>query len=523
MNIRKLVKSKLFLAIVFVVLILAGYSIYHDVSYAVEKFYSTGSESFATLPQSAGELPTVSNVLYTLSSENKDSRSTNANVFIFFYLAVISIVASFRATKSWVKRGKKIVLRIFSFVFGPIIGFAGMLLFVLLPSVGIYPIASFAILRKADAAARELTVKMKSEEGRGELGIISNEEEIIKRIKENPAVPAIINDDDSFTNNLIIAVATIGKDKTAFEAVAIPQAVWRNSGKNALLKELGADQLLLPGHTLAIRDLTPEFGRRILPIIAEKIIRQNKLINAKILESGKTAPKYVFLTVEDYRKLREAQTEKRQQEFIDTINVIKSRLAQGGGDRALLRQRLTEWEDAYQIFLAHPVGTLSELGTVVSGTVEVLLVDENDIPSDIPGYTRYFLSPFTTTVHELMHYYSGNKAELPSSLEEAMTSYYEKSLSGGTKILADSNLSLDYFSGYPEEKKIIEELARGISEADLAALYFSGNEERFAGIFEQKYALSYEDFIRRLDAIFHASSAEEGGKLSEELMAKLKK
>ncbi len=520
---RKLFKSKLFWVSIFIVLILAGYSTYADVNYVVDKFYSTGSESFSTLPDNSDELPTVSGVLYSISSAHKNSRGTGVSAFLWFYITVVSIVAIFLVTKLWEKKGKKIILRISSFILGPIIGILVALIFVLLPQLGAFQIVQFSALGKADAAIDELIVKMKSVEGRKTLGIISDEEEIIKKIKENPTVPAIINDDDSFTENLIIAAATIGRDKTAFEAVAIPQAVFqRNSGKNSLFKEIGADQLLLSGHILAIRNLIPEFGRKILPIIGEKIIHNNKLIRAKISESGKGAPKYIFLTVEDYRKLREAQTKKDEQNFTNTINLYKGYLARGVSNSAEVRQWLVELEKTYQNYLVHPVVGVNEAGTATTDSVQVFLVDENDIPSDLSGLNRYFISSLAVTVHELMHYYSNSKAAIPNALEEAMTAYYELSLLSKTKILKDSELSLDNFIGYKDEEKIIEELAKEMSAGDLAALYFSGNQARFAKIFEQKYAISYNNFINRLDMIFYASSPEESKKSTEELLSKLK-
>lgn len=521
-SMRKLFKSKLFWISAVIVLASSAYYVYNDVSYVIKQFYSTGSELFATLPQSQSEVPQIADMFYAISSGRKEGSGAGVSVFLIFYLMIVAIVATWRATRATEKKGKKIALRLASFVAGPIIGVVGGLALLLAPTLGFYSLAEAVILHKADVAAHEIAIKMKSEEGRKELGIISDEEAIAKRIQENPAAPVIINDDDSFTSNVIIAAATIGKDKTAFEAVAIPQAVRRSSGENVLIKELGVDQLLLPGHILAIRSLTPESGRKLLPIIGEKIIRQNKLMRAKISESGKTAPKYIFLTVEDYRKLREVQGEKAQQNFIDTINLIKGRLARGEGSRALLSQRLTEWEDAYQNYLSHPVVGVNELGTATGGSVQVLLVDEDNIPSDISGHARYFLSPLTATVHELMHYYSGNKADIPDSLEESMTGYYERFLLGETKILMDSNLSLDDFTGYQDEKKIIGELANKMSEGELLSLYFSGNQARFAGVFEQKYAISYEDLINELNMIFYTSSAEESEKSREELLFKLK-
>lgn len=518
---RRIFKSKLFWVSVFICLISAVYSAYLYASYSIDKFYSMGSEGFALLSEQSDELYTVTDALYAANEASKESRDTPVAVFLFFYITIVFIVATWKATKLWQKKGKKIILRISSFILGPIVGVVGMVVFGFLPRLGVDSIAQFAILRKADVVVHELTVQMKSEEGRMDLRIISNEEEIVKRIKENPAVPVIINDDDSFTSNLIIAAATIGKDKTAFEAVAIPQAVWRKPGGNVLLKELGTDQLLLPGHILAIRDLTPEFGRKLLPIIGDKIIRHNKLMRAKISESGKGAPQYVFLAVEDFRKLREARAKKDQQRFIDTINIYKGYLARGVSNAAEVRQWLAESEDAYQRYLEHPVVGVNEFGVSEGDEVQVLLVDENNIPSDISGYARYFLSPLATTVHELLHYYSNSKAEIPSSLEEAMTGYYGHSLSGGANILMDSGLSLDYFTGYTEERKIVEELAKRMSEGDLATLYFSGNEKRFAKAFEEKYSISYEDFIRGLDKIFYASS-EEKEKFTEDLLIQLK-
>ena len=270
-----------------------------------------------------------------------------------------------------------------------------------------------------------------------------------------------------------------------------------------------------------MRNLTPVFGARLLPVLGEKIIRQNKLISAKIAESGKGAPHYIFLTADDYRNLRAEQDAKTQKEYIDTIALIKVYLSRKEGDRALLLQRLDEWESAYQKYLSHPVVVFNELGTATENEIRVLLVDEENIPSDLPGSARYFLSSLTATVHELMHYYSGNKAELPSSVEESVTSYYEITLVQGVKILMDSKLNLDNFVGYIG-KKLIDELAKDISDGDLANLYFSGNQERFGRVFDKTFKLSYEDFLSGLDSIFYESDSARQEKLMEELVFKLR-
>lgn len=518
MNIRNVLRSKLFLVSAIVVLVLAGYSVYNDVSYAIKQFYAAGSELFTALPTSADEIPKVYDVLLTLSTERKNSPTAGANALLALYLIVVSIVAIWRATKGTVKKGKKVVLRIVSFILGPIIGTVGMLGLALLPSMGAYGLAQFFILRQADAAAQNLVEQLKSEKERSKLGVISDEAAIIERIKDNPVAPAIINDDDFFTSHVVIAAATTGRNKTAFEAVAIPQALFRKAEGNALMRDMDADALLLPGHVLAVRSLTPDFGKRLLPMLGEKIIRQNRLMNAKIAESGKRPPQYVFLSADDYRKLREKQAEKDQRRYIDTINLIKRWIAEGSGNAANLR----EWEEAYQNYLENPVGTFAELGTATSNSVQVLLIDEENIPSDLPGSVRYFLSPLTTTVHELLHYYSDDKEDLPDSLEESLTSYYEKTLTQGIKILHDSKLGLDDFVGYPEVRPVIEKMREDIGEGDVAQVYFSGNQVRFARAFEQKYEISYEDFTNGLDMIFYAAE-EEQEKLKEELIAKLKK
>jgi len=519
MDIRKLFRSKLFLASAIVVLVLAGYSVYNDVSYSVKQFYATGSELFTAVPADSDDVLKVSDVLSTLSSERKNSPTDGANALLAMYLIVVSIVAIWRATKGMAKKGKKVVLRIVSFILGPIIGVVGMLGLVFLPSLGVYGLAQFVILRQADAATQGLVEQLKSEKERSKLGIITDEAAIIERVKDNPVAPVIINDDDFFTSNVVIAVATTGRNKTAFDAVAIPQAVFRKSEGNALMRDMDADVLLLPGHVLAVRSLTPDFGKRLLPMLGEKIIRQNKLMNAKIAESGKRPPQYTFLSADDYRKLRDKQAEKDLRRYIDTINLIKRWIAEGSGSAANLR----EWEEAYQNYLENPVGTFAELGTATSNSVQVLLIDEENIPSDLPGSVRYFLSPLTTTVHELLHYYSNDKEELPDSLEESITSYYEKTLTQGIKILHDSKLSLDDFVGYPQVRPVIEKMREDMGEVDLAQVYFSGNQVRFARVFEQKYEISYEDFTNGLDMIFYAFSAEEGERLKEELIEKLKK
>jgi hypothetical protein len=492
------------------------------VSYVYKQFFGTGSELFSSLPQSKDEVPKVTNVLYTVSSERKDSPGVGVSIFLIFYLIVVSIVAIWRATRAMEKKRKKIVLRLSSFVLGPIIGIILGMAFLLGPTLGFYSLAQVIILQKAGAAADRIVEGLKIEKEREKMGIISDEEVILEKVRTNPLAPALINDDDSFTNNLIIAVATIGKNKTAFESVAIPQALYRKNRGNALINELDTDILLLPGHVLAVRNLTPDFGTKLLPVLGEKIIRQNKLIRAKITESGKGAPKYIFLTTDGYRKLRAEQDRKNQKRYIDTIALIKGRLSRGEGNRVLLLQRLEEWESAYQNYLSHPVGVFNELGTATADSVQVLLVDEENIPSDITGFARYFLSPLTTTIHELIHYYSNNKDNLPDAVEESVTSYYEINLTQGVKILMDSSLSIEDFAGYPEEKKVIDEVAKGVSDGDLANLYFSGNQARFSRVFEQKYSISYEDFIERLDKIFYAASAEESEKLREELLSKLK-
>ncbi|MEK7604178.1 MAG: hypothetical protein AAB461_03650 [Patescibacteria group bacterium] len=235
---NKIFKSKLFWVSVGVSLVCMVYYVWSDVGYAVKQFYATGSESFTALPQSRDDLPTVSNELYLISQERKGDQGTGTSVFLIFYLATVSIVAIWRATKTMEKKGKRIALRLVSFILGPLIGTIGGLAFLLGPTLGAYSLAQVVILRKAGVVADRMVEELKTEKGREKLDIISDEEEIFTKIKANPLAPAIINDDDSFTNNLVITIATTGKNKTAFESVAIPQALYRKNEGNALFVEL---------------------------------------------------------------------------------------------------------------------------------------------------------------------------------------------------------------------------------------------------------------------------------------------
>ncbi len=110
---------------------------------------------------------------------------------------------------------------------------------------------------------------------------------------------------------------------------------------------------------------------------------------------------------------------------------------------------------------------------------------------------------------------------MDSALEESLTSLFEITTTKEAIILMDPVFEIDDFAGYEHLTNVMEKVAEKIGLSDLTTLYFSGDEDRFARIFEQQFPMKYADFSATLTAIQLSADAEEEQRLTDALLAEL--
>lgn len=500
----------------------AGFSVY---TVGTDLFLKEGGELFQNLPRSLEDIPSTYSVIDRLMTETENQIHFSTAGWLLLPFCVWIVWALWRRSKKTAGQTKRWAIRILLI---PLSLFGAL---VLLMTVGLLvqtaglKLAEAAVMRQAGSAVRQWTVDLQRPEALEALGAETDPDLIVKKIVANPTPPAIVNDDSFFTANVIIAATNAkGSARSAMEAVAIPRYVWQNRPENILLAKLPVSQMLLPGNVLVIRRTELPFAQKILPVLTEKLLNKQNYVHVALLEKGKRKPNYEFLSTEDYGRLRQSQKDQIIKEFIDTINILKSRSTRGGSEGAQARELLPEWEEAYQNYLANPRDILKEVGTFREpDTVQILIVDKDNPPSGVAPYSTLFAATLTTSIHENLHYYSHGKKPLDGALEEALTSLFETAVAKEAVILMDPVFEIEDFVAYDHITDVMEKVAERISLSDLIDLYFSGNEDAFARTFETTYPLKYADFSASLTAIHLAPDAEEERRLTEALLEGLER
>ncbi|MEK7473176.1 MAG: hypothetical protein AAB668_00385 [Patescibacteria group bacterium] len=508
------------LAVTILAFAYAGFRVY---TVGADLFLHEGGELFQNLPRSLEDIPTTYSVMDRLMTETGYQIHFSTAGWLLLPFSIWIVWALWRRSKKTKGRFKRWAMRIGLIplsLFGALILL--MVIGLLVQAAGL-KLAEAVIMRQAGSAIRQWAVDLQRPETLKALGAETDPDIIVSKIAANPSPPAIVNDDSFFTANVIIAATNAkGSQRSAMEAVAIPRYLWQNRMENTLLDKLPVSQMWLPGHVLVVRKTEVPFAKKILPLLTEKLLNKQNHVRAALLTKGKRKPNYEFLTTEAYGSLRQSQKDRTMKEFIDTIANLKSYAARGGRDGERARELLPEWEEAYQNFLSNPRDILKEVGTFNEpDTVQLLIIDKDNPPPGVTPYATLFAATLTTSIHENLHYYSHGKKPLDSALEESLTSLFEITTTKEAIILMDPVFEIDDFAGYEHLTNVMEKVAEKIGLSDLTTLYFSGDEDRFARIFEQQFPMKYADFSATLTAIQLSADAEEEQRLTDALLAEL--
>ncbi len=428
-------------------------------------------------------------------------------------------------------------------------------------------IVSYILLDKAEEIVQDTTNLLLSDAYRHDLGIIESLPEIQQKLSETQEIPYLINNDEFFTANLVLAVLNleIPGEKTLLYGVAVPNVLYGDS-TNQLLTQVNADQLLLPNNILAVAHVSKEALSTLLPDLSRTILKEYFPDESAV--QSKPVPEFKVLTEVEYIKLREDQQRQREQEILSWINLYKTELSDIASYIGGAQQDLKNLQAEYKRYNSYGKAWLNDCRTQHWGrafcdenertfkkelaelkdaeaTIQANIKDAENYRRQVRGwlyeanalYTDFkdnpvtpefeagtFVSPNTvqlafdrpdvedaffyylyTLNHEQLHYLSFGKTPLDRPLEEALTDYF--SLASFTESDLDyvvTSLACDYSTyGYEPERTVIFVLAQSVPKKALTRYYFDGKERNFRHAFESVYSLPYKRFVSQLNALFY--------------------
>ncbi len=381
--------------------------------------------------------------------------------------------------------------------------------------VGFFGILLSYVLLFIIAGMHLITVALLLEKNPGSLGIITDSQAVVTRLKIQQHPPEIIAIDKQ-PAEVVRAVA---------RATSGPKTYYGNTVlKNIpnifiFAPEYINAELLVIDNTIIITAISPADLQEISPAVGYLLVKnyfKSRQIRAYPIVSIMSRDEYAEYRMEDNKK-KLVKIDQQIEKIEGYVSSLSASLESQKRKDKQQQQLLTEYQYYANFFRNQRIGlsslkqnTPNELG-VFENRDSIRLVFNTDDSHAIANY-------FATLTHEYLHYASfvtDDQRFDNSFFEEGLTEYFTRAAVKDA-LQADTNL------GYPVQAKIISEMMKMIPESELAEIYFTKDEVALQKALDRVYGDGfYENNQVIFETLQYTSSPKQALKLANDIMKRI--